>query len=62
MEAQDAARGLGGERREAVREDERFVREGDDLIAALDVAAPLAASSGVIMPRSIARTLFFSVQ
>ena len=27
----------------AVREDERFVREGDDLITALDVAAPLAA-------------------
>jgi molecular chaperone DnaJ len=27
----------------SVREDERFVREGDDLIAALDVAAPLAA-------------------
>ncbi len=26
-----------------VRDDERFVREGDDLIAALDVAAPLAA-------------------
>ena len=26
-----------------VREDERFVREGDDLIASLDVAAPLAA-------------------
>jgi molecular chaperone DnaJ len=26
-----------------VREDERFVREGDNLIAALDVAAPLAA-------------------
>src|SRR5271154_3118605 len=26
-----------------VREDERFVREGDDLIAALDVPAPLAA-------------------
>jgi molecular chaperone DnaJ len=26
-----------------VREDERFVREGDDLITALDVAAPLAA-------------------
>jgi molecular chaperone DnaJ len=26
-----------------VREDERFVREGDDLIAALDVSAPLAA-------------------
>ena len=26
-----------------VREDERFVREGEDLIAALDVAAPLAA-------------------
>jgi len=27
----------------SVREDERFVREGDDLITALDVAAPLAA-------------------
>jgi molecular chaperone DnaJ len=27
----------------SVREDERFVREGNDLIAALDVAAPLAA-------------------
>jgi molecular chaperone DnaJ len=27
----------------SVREDERFVREGDDLIASLDVAAPLAA-------------------
>ncbi len=27
----------------AVREDSRFVREGDDLITALDVAAPLAA-------------------
>ncbi len=26
-----------------VRADERFVREGDDLITALDVAAPLAA-------------------
>ena len=26
-----------------VREDARFVREGDDLITALDVAAPLAA-------------------
>jgi molecular chaperone DnaJ len=26
-----------------VREDERFVREGDDLVAVLDVAAPLAA-------------------
>ena len=26
-----------------VREDERFVREGDDLITALDVPAPLAA-------------------
>ncbi len=26
-----------------VREDERWVREGDDLVAALDVAAPLAA-------------------
>ena len=27
----------------SVREDERFVREGDDLITALDVPAPLAA-------------------
>jgi molecular chaperone DnaJ len=27
----------------SVREDERFVREGDDLITSLDVAAPLAA-------------------
>ena len=27
----------------AVREDERFVREGDDLITVLDVPAPLAA-------------------
>jgi len=26
-----------------VREDERFVREGDDLITALDISAPLAA-------------------
>ncbi len=31
-----------------VREDERFVREGDDLITALDVAAPLAALGGVL--------------
>jgi molecular chaperone DnaJ len=31
-----------------VREDERFVREGDDLIAALDVAAPLAAIGGTL--------------
>jgi molecular chaperone DnaJ len=29
-----------------VHEDERFVREGDDLITALDVAAPLAALGG----------------
>jgi molecular chaperone DnaJ len=29
-----------------VREDERFVREGDDLITALDVPAPLAALGG----------------
>jgi molecular chaperone DnaJ len=29
-----------------VNEDERFVREGDDLITALDVAAPLAALGG----------------
>ena len=30
----------------SVREDERFVREGDDLVTALDVAAPLAALGG----------------
>jgi molecular chaperone DnaJ len=32
-----------------VREDERFIRDGDDLICALDVAAPLAAL-GVTLP------------
>jgi molecular chaperone DnaJ len=31
-----------------VRQDERFVREGDDLITALDVAAPLAALGGTL--------------
>jgi molecular chaperone DnaJ len=31
-----------------VRADERFLREGDDLITALDVAAPLAALGGVL--------------
>ncbi len=31
-----------------VRDDERFVREGDDLITALDVAAPLAALGGTL--------------
>ncbi|HEV3034551.1 MAG TPA: molecular chaperone DnaJ [Solirubrobacteraceae bacterium] len=31
-----------------VREDDRFVREGDDLITALDVAAPLAALGGML--------------
>jgi molecular chaperone DnaJ len=31
-----------------VRADARFVREGDDLITALDVAAPLAALGGVL--------------
>ncbi len=31
-----------------VREDERFVREGDDLITALDVSAPLAALGGTL--------------
>ena len=31
-----------------VREDDRFVREGDDLITALDVAAPLAALGGTL--------------
>ena len=32
----------------SVREDDRFVREGDDLITALDVAAPLAALGGTL--------------
>ncbi len=31
-----------------VREDDRFLREGDDLITALDVAAPLAALGGTL--------------
>ncbi len=31
-----------------VREDERFVREGDDLITVLDVPAPLAALGGTL--------------
>lgn len=31
-----------------VRDDDRFVREGDDLITALDVAAPLAALGGTL--------------
>ena len=31
-----------------VREDQRFMREGDDLITALDVAAPLAALGGTL--------------
>ena len=31
-----------------VREDERFVREGEDLITALDVPAPLAALGGTL--------------
>jgi molecular chaperone DnaJ len=31
-----------------VREDERFVREGEDLITALDVSAPLAALGGTL--------------
>jgi molecular chaperone DnaJ len=31
-----------------VRADERFVREGDDLITALDVPAPLAALGGTL--------------
>ena len=32
----------------SVREDERFMREGDDLITALDVPAPLAALGGTL--------------
>jgi len=31
-----------------VQDDSRFVREGDDLITALDVAAPLAALGGTV--------------
>jgi molecular chaperone DnaJ len=37
-----------------VREDERFVREGDDLITALDVAAPLAALGTTIEVATLA--------
>jgi molecular chaperone DnaJ len=39
-----------------VREDERFVREGDDLIAALDVAAPLAALGATLQTPTLEGT------
>jgi molecular chaperone DnaJ len=39
-----------------VREDERFVREGDDLITALDVSAPLAATGGTLDVETLAGT------
>jgi molecular chaperone DnaJ len=37
-----------------VREDERFVREGDDLITALDVSAPLAALGATLQVPTLA--------
>ncbi len=39
-----------------VREDERFVREGADLIAALDVPAPLAALGGTLQAPTLSGT------
>ena len=39
-----------------VREDERFVREGNDLITALDVPAPLAALGGTLQAPTLAGT------
>ncbi len=39
-----------------VRDDDRFVREGDDLITALDVAAPLAALGGTLKVDTLAGT------
>ena len=38
----------------SVREDERFVREGEDLITALDVPAPLAALGGTLQVPTLA--------
>ena len=39
-----------------VREDERFVREGEDLITALDVPAPLAALGGTLQAPTLEGT------
>jgi molecular chaperone DnaJ len=39
-----------------VREDERFVREGQDLITALDVPAPLAALGGTLQAPTLGGT------
>ena len=44
-----------------VREDERFVREGDDLIAALDVAAPLAALGATLQTPTLEGTAAIEV-
>ncbi len=40
----------------SVREDERFVREGEDLITALDVPAPLAALGGTLQAATLQGT------
>ncbi len=40
----------------SVREDERFVREGEDLITALDVPAPLAALGGTLQAPTLEGT------
>jgi molecular chaperone DnaJ len=40
-----------------VREDERFVREGEDLITALDVPAPLAALGGELQAQTLQGTV-----
>jgi molecular chaperone DnaJ len=40
----------------AVKEDERFVREGDDLITALDVSAPQAATGGTLNVETLGGT------
>ena len=40
----------------SVREDERFVREGEDLITALDVPAPLAALGGTLQAPTLQGT------
>jgi molecular chaperone DnaJ len=39
-----------------VKEDERFVREGDDLITALDVSAPQAATGGTLNVQTLGGT------
>ncbi len=44
-----------------VREDERFVREGEDLITALDVPAPLAALGGTLQAPTLQGTAAIEV-